>query len=1257
MSLKCNACGKRGGKLSPCTACHQAHYCDEVCQKDHWKEHKGQCGKKHPETGEFEFSRPEAQTYKKREEEEEIEEELLSSAENDVQGRFREWLRQFPEYPTPRTATEQREQIEDMMRIAGISELSREERLTFMDNLVFAQLAEQEAKLAMERELILQAKGVGATKRAQIAKYDKHCEKLSKAMVEGLIENGIQSSGQFYGRIRALIEEGMKVMEVDDGGVQPSEEVLMKLSAKIFNDSYDAWHPRTEYVDADVEDEPFSGDEAYDAFWGIALDKFIPFIPATDVRPFYSMTNEKTGHVSFHTRDEYNEIQKARRLEAYKFGNPPDSEILKNFRKTFDFLEVRKVEAETEEEIGTKFIGPNHFVKRAQSPVRGTPGTGARTPPASYVPTVVQTSTQKKSNNVENSVWNFLTWTWGAKRPELIQSAVDRTSSWWGRFWTTQATAAADAQQVETALSLRRRRSPSRGELEAIQHHGDERAASCGSDFVLWTAKVAALIVAGMVSTEVVMYGHNSYIAPPPGDAFIQEEVEQTQLRQQADLNSFFKRIGAIEEGKVQAELQYASVVMLANLNITEALIAQERNPGYRLWREVLPILYGASDVNTGAERAMRAIEGWELPNAFYDLSVELMAKVGEAAYIELSVPEFGYKPERYLSDWKEIGLLQERIDLSGELTTFQGSLQIAGVRLNETVAAGPAAVALVNSGVVGFNNVAKDYELSPDTKKNVQLLLKKRYAQITPEPLGDMTRHDILQAGNNIALVKMLGQTIANIADIRMGAKIARESFVRYQRSLTPMDDPVMTLYQNYKASDVRFVHLSDSTRFLSRNSSGARERLQEEEIAMRAFLLENPRQRYMLASLQRSRGIDPLMVNSYHVARGDLEFAEEFRGRPEAVISRFITNPTVAANARRATNDRLRRMRSIEVSIRNFWRYEVWRDRFPAYLTIGTTAVGSGLGLFNLIFGGRRTDSESSPWADLDRSLRTIRAGTQVAGLAFTTSALAFHYTDITNWIFNQYEFMDAYTATQQQTSAWVQHLAGLPEPLSDVGHISPSVFLFALSDDWTVFGFVWKLLALIQTTGITWWNWPAIVGRVSDLALRLRSRRDEEEVSQARELAPNGRQLSTIFLIAAGASVLTMSVSLPAYELASLAANNYARLGFQLAPFSRVDFSDNFARQLVVVHQVDINARENEMVLQLESFTSRPVPALDAVIRRHLESLPDWRWLEETQMPSPLHTRMYTEEQLEDLRVRLQRYEALQNTFKHALVRVRT
>ena len=42
---KCGHCGKSCGNLC-CAACGQVRYCDRVCQKRHWKEHKGPCARR-----------------------------------------------------------------------------------------------------------------------------------------------------------------------------------------------------------------------------------------------------------------------------------------------------------------------------------------------------------------------------------------------------------------------------------------------------------------------------------------------------------------------------------------------------------------------------------------------------------------------------------------------------------------------------------------------------------------------------------------------------------------------------------------------------------------------------------------------------------------------------------------------------------------------------------------------------------------------------------------------------------------------------------------------------------------------------------------------------------------------------------------------------------------------------------------------------------------------------------------------------------
>ena len=41
--FKCFQFGKRGHKLSKCTQCSQAYYCNADCQRKHWEKHKPVC--------------------------------------------------------------------------------------------------------------------------------------------------------------------------------------------------------------------------------------------------------------------------------------------------------------------------------------------------------------------------------------------------------------------------------------------------------------------------------------------------------------------------------------------------------------------------------------------------------------------------------------------------------------------------------------------------------------------------------------------------------------------------------------------------------------------------------------------------------------------------------------------------------------------------------------------------------------------------------------------------------------------------------------------------------------------------------------------------------------------------------------------------------------------------------------------------------------------------------------------------------------
>ena len=41
--FRCFQCGKHGYKMSKCSQCAQAHYCNADCQRNHWKQHKPVC--------------------------------------------------------------------------------------------------------------------------------------------------------------------------------------------------------------------------------------------------------------------------------------------------------------------------------------------------------------------------------------------------------------------------------------------------------------------------------------------------------------------------------------------------------------------------------------------------------------------------------------------------------------------------------------------------------------------------------------------------------------------------------------------------------------------------------------------------------------------------------------------------------------------------------------------------------------------------------------------------------------------------------------------------------------------------------------------------------------------------------------------------------------------------------------------------------------------------------------------------------------
>ncbi|CAN0435888.1 unnamed protein product [Ectocarpus sp. 13 AM-2016] len=42
-SAGCSNCGK-DGSLRPCSRCRHVRYCSRDCQRQHWKDHKRDCG-------------------------------------------------------------------------------------------------------------------------------------------------------------------------------------------------------------------------------------------------------------------------------------------------------------------------------------------------------------------------------------------------------------------------------------------------------------------------------------------------------------------------------------------------------------------------------------------------------------------------------------------------------------------------------------------------------------------------------------------------------------------------------------------------------------------------------------------------------------------------------------------------------------------------------------------------------------------------------------------------------------------------------------------------------------------------------------------------------------------------------------------------------------------------------------------------------------------------------------------------------------
>ena len=47
-SMKCGYCSIVGVKLSLCSRCHSISYCDTVCQRKNWPDHKSLCKKAEP---------------------------------------------------------------------------------------------------------------------------------------------------------------------------------------------------------------------------------------------------------------------------------------------------------------------------------------------------------------------------------------------------------------------------------------------------------------------------------------------------------------------------------------------------------------------------------------------------------------------------------------------------------------------------------------------------------------------------------------------------------------------------------------------------------------------------------------------------------------------------------------------------------------------------------------------------------------------------------------------------------------------------------------------------------------------------------------------------------------------------------------------------------------------------------------------------------------------------------------------------------
>jgi hypothetical protein len=1215
MSLKCNACGKRGGTLRPCSGCHRAHYCDSKCQLGNWTQHKANCGKKFDgRDDDSVFTRPITPPFTQpvypqkqdREESMSEEEEDQSFPEESGRQRFEDWMKQFPEYPEPRNEKELEKIINDMMRIANIPHPSEKQRVRMIDNGLIAAIDAQEAKLAVRREMILQEIGASATKRNQIAKYDRHCEELSKRMVAGLIEKGMAFSGQFYGDLKELSLEGLAMMEVEGPDEEPTEEAKEQLAAEIFVDVCEIWQEDESLVNKDRSrtDEVFSGEDDLDSLWQYSLDRFLPLIDEEDdTQLAYGMVDETTGTMKLLSREDYNIAQKAKRQLAFELANPTEKELLDDLVEAFSFFQPPR-------DINSKFVEGGGGTERRPSRSPKRPG--------------------------------------GTKRAEKLEPGTEGLIAAILRKGLAVLMAA-----LLSIITLSPLKTAIRSLTNAIGEAGTRKktkkqSPNAAEDDIAISGYVTTGLFAAVLITSAVagygialgMYNSNHRIPAPYNPVMVKALTREFLMKEMQNY-----RISAEQEtGRItNYARELYTIQHLENPSITALLTQEELNPGRKWWKRFLVYLRERPGHIQSLPGSLELVQGqghdWIDSIADTEGAVVELIQYIFSQHVIRSVNLVKSKLSHVNNQtdyWIANNFLNKVEGKLEDLNRLQNSLIAANYALGSNATASGSnatAVALLDQDIAAIQTILNEYSLTT-TIDGAKRLMDSHLAQTTE--LGSLVEHGKFGESLTGYLMDAAQQSLEIHENITSLMPRLEEKMNAFVDTVAENVDPTLVMFEYYKR--VEYPEKYNNFTFTSSlDPDIVAERQALDAKALNAFLHINLDTQWATMVMQRDFHQEALLTSALEASIGSAEFERDYLHNPEA-LEEFLKTKD-ALDHKRKFQEKLGLWRWLERAMTVLMRYDLWESKL-GIAAASMVSLSTTLSISDMIFGGALVPGEiDSLGRTANLKLASLRRYSNIASVFSTASYLAFYRLNVLNKWFALVGYLDVFNAGLRSSTKYFMALAERPLSVQEA-HIEmgfpwnafflgfedlelgpdsllywttratgPSLYVAALAGILFTGGFINAALNVVKTCA-----------RVQAYCCRAKAKKMKRNQDAQRGTYSGGQwtNLSPLALVLVGTIVMHASFYPDVIEQASTFGSSFKDTTFTLAGITGKRRSD-IVGQMVVMNHVAVQKSQNQLRAVYAEYKKFQVPPVgEGIVSKGLRLVPPWIYKSLTNIP---------------------------------------